>query len=51
MQAAIQHLGDLEEDLATLRFLSRTAIAAGEPAQAAHFARKLVFTAGGGGEP
>ena len=44
MQAASGQLGDLESDLPTLRFLSRTAIAAGDPMRAANFARKLVFT-------
>ena len=48
MQAATQHLGDLEADLPTLRFMSRTAIAAGDPLRAAYFARKLVFTTSGG---
>jgi len=44
MQAAVQHLGDLETDLPTLRFMSHAATAAGDPVRAAHFARKLVFT-------
>ncbi len=48
MEAATQHLGNLEADLPTLRFLSRTAIAAGDPVRAANFARKLVFTTSGG---
>ena len=44
MRAAEQHLGDLEADLVTLRFMSRTATAAGDPVRAAYFARKLVYT-------
>ncbi len=48
MQAATLHLRDLESDLPTLRFLSRTAIAAGDPEQAANYARRLVFTTNGG---
>ena len=45
MRAASGPLGDLESDLPTLRFLARTAIAAGDPARAASFARRLVFMA------
>ena len=45
MQVASGQLGDLASDLPTLRFLSRTAIAAGDPVRAANFARRLVFTA------
>lgn len=45
MLAADQHLGNLEDDPATLRYLARTALAAGEPAQAANYARRLVFQA------
>ena len=41
--AANQHLGNLENDSVTLRYLARTALAAGDPAQAAGYARKLVF--------
>nr|WP_315471705.1 hypothetical protein [uncultured Rhodoferax sp.] len=44
IQAAHRYLGDLEDDLPTLRFLTRTATAAGDPALAAWYARKLVFT-------
>ena len=44
MREAVQPLGELEADLPTLRFLSRTAIVAGDPMLAASFARKLVFT-------
>jgi len=43
MQAAQQHLGDLAYDLPTLRFLARTALAAGKPALASDYARRLVF--------
>lgn len=43
MQAAQQHLGDLARDLPTLRFLARTALAAGQPTLAAQYARQLVF--------
>ena len=45
MLAADQHLGNLESDPATLRYLTRTAQAAGETAQAARYARRLVFQA------
>lgn len=48
MQAAVHHLGDLETDLPTLRFLSREAMAAGDPVRAAGFARSLVFIANEG---
>jgi hypothetical protein len=44
LQAAADYLGDLDGDLPTLRFLSRTASAAGNPAQAAFYARQLVYT-------
>jgi hypothetical protein len=37
------HLGHLENDPATLRFLIRAALAAGEPVRAARYARRLVF--------
>lgn len=43
MQSAKQHLGTLENDPQTLRYLARTALAAGAPAQAALYARALVF--------
>jgi hypothetical protein len=43
MLAAEQHLGDLGNDAPTLRYLARTALAAGQPVQAAHYARRLVF--------
>jgi hypothetical protein len=41
--AANQHLGNLENDPVTLRYLARTALAAGDPTQAADYARRLVF--------
>lgn len=44
LQAAADYLGDLDDDLPTLRFLSRTASAAGNPALAAFYARQLVYT-------
>jgi len=47
MQSANQHLGNLAHDPGTLRYLARTALAAGDPAQAALFARALVFEATG----
>jgi hypothetical protein len=43
MLAAEQHLGDLADDPATLRYLARTALAAGAVQQAADYARQLVF--------
>lgn len=43
MRAAEQHLGTLEDDLPTLRYLVKTCLAAGEPMQAARYARRLVF--------
>lgn len=43
MRAIEQHLGGLEDDLPTLRYVVRTALVAGEPAQAARYARRLVF--------
>ena len=43
MRAADRHLGNLSDDTTTLRYLARTAQAAGEPAQAARYARRLVF--------
>lgn len=43
MQAAREHLGDLASDPPTLRFLARSALAAGEPVLAAEYARQLVF--------
>jgi hypothetical protein len=45
MVAANQHLGSLENDPVTLRYLARTALAAGEPQLAADYARRLVFRA------
>ncbi len=43
LQAAQAHLGSLESDLATLRYLVRLALAAGDPPLAARYARQLVF--------
>lgn len=43
MAEARLRLGDLANDPQTLRFLSRTAMAAGDPAAAADYARRLVF--------
>jgi polysaccharide biosynthesis protein PelB len=43
MIAADQHLGDLANDADTLRFLARTAQAAGDAARANAYARRLVF--------
>lgn len=45
LQAADQNLGDLGDDAATLRYLVRTALAAGFPKHAADYARRLLFTA------
>jgi tetratricopeptide (TPR) repeat protein len=45
MLAADRHLGNLKSDPVTLRYLARAALAAGEPAQAARYARQLVFQA------
>jgi hypothetical protein len=43
MEEARLRLGDLADDPQTLRFLSRTAMAAGDPVAAADYARRLVF--------
>lgn len=43
MQAARDHLGDLTADLPTLRFLVRSATAAGDAVLAAEYAQRLVF--------
>ncbi len=43
MQAAESNLGDLADDPATLRYLARTALAAGDPARASSFVWGLVF--------
>ena len=43
MLAADQYIGDLDTDIETLRYLTRTALAAGDPAKAAYYARRLVF--------
>lgn len=45
MQAADRYLGDLADDPETLRYLTRAALAAGEPKRAAHYAQQLVFAA------
>jgi hypothetical protein len=45
MQAADRHVGDLADDPATLRYLARTALAAGDAPRAAYYARRLVFRA------
>jgi|APLak6261670569_1056079.scaffolds.fasta_scaffold03159_2 polysaccharide biosynthesis protein PelB len=44
MDAVDRNLGDLADDPETLRFLARTALAAGEPRRAARYAQELVFT-------
>lgn len=43
MQAADRHLGDLADDPETLRYLTRAALAAGQPGRAARYAQQLVF--------
>ena len=43
LEMAKLKMGDLANDQQTLRFLSRTALAAGDPMAAAGYARKLVF--------
>jgi polysaccharide biosynthesis protein PelB len=43
LQAARQDIGNLGDDLPTLRFLARTALSAGAPSEAARYARQLVF--------
>lgn len=43
MQAAERDLGDLADDPPTLRFLARSALAAGDPQAAAAYARRLIF--------
>jgi hypothetical protein len=43
MEEARVRLDDLADDPQTLRFLSRTAMAAGDPVAAADYARRLVF--------
>ncbi len=44
MQEAQKELGDLADDLPTLRYMAQTALAAGEPKLAAMYAQRLVFT-------
>ena len=48
LEAAQAHLGNLDTDLPTLRYLVRMALAAGNPALAARYARQLVFHQPGG---
>lgn len=43
LEQAERHLGTLESDLPTLRYLTRLALAAGQPDVAARYARRLVF--------
>ena len=43
MDSAKEYIGDLENDLPTLRYMSQTALAAGKPMMAAEYARALVF--------
>ncbi|MEK9950907.1 MAG: hypothetical protein VW687_01925 [Curvibacter sp.] len=43
LEQAEHHLGALESDLPTLRYLTRLALAAGQPVVAARYARRLVF--------
>lgn len=45
MQAARQEIGNLADDSQTLRYLTRAALAAGDPAQASAYARQLMFGA------
>lgn len=42
MQSAEKHLGDLENDPETLRYLARSALAAGAPGRAALYAQRLI---------
>ena len=46
MRAIDQHLGDLKSDPATLRFVIRTSLAAGDAGRAARYAQVLVFSPG-----
>ncbi len=46
LQAADLNIGDLADDPDTLRYLMRTALAAGDPQRAAIYARRLVFGEG-----
>lgn len=43
MRVAERDIGDLADDPETLRFMARTALAAGDPARAARYAQWLVF--------
>ena len=47
MASVDRHLGDLAQDSATLRYLTKVALAAGDPARAAGYARRLVFRPNG----
>lgn len=51
MDVADRHLGDLDGDPETMRFLIRTALAAGAPQRAAIYARHLVFRSPVEGRP
>lgn len=51
MAAAERSVGDLQDDPETLRFLTRTALAAGDPGRAAAYAERLVFPAPAGSAP
>ena len=44
MELVDRNLGDLADDRDTLNFLTRTALAAGEPGRAARYAQQLVFS-------
>lgn len=43
MEHADEYMGNLDLDLQTLRYMATTALAAGKPQYAAHYARLLVF--------
>lgn len=43
LETAERHLGNLANDAPTLRFLVKTALAAGDPQRAADYARRLIF--------
>lgn len=51
LDAAELHLGNLAHDPATLRYMARTAQAAGDPVRAAEYARRLVFQIPAGQRP
>lgn len=50
LKEANQHLGSLANDPVTLRYLARTSLAAGNPVEAAKYARMLVFRARNAGD-